>query len=136
VALSVCSDDQDCSAKPKHQLLRSETFCTLRALILKAASAPVGTSGEHAMHSHELVTRYQVVPTTLRDNLVGTSYLLPEFEDQDLELLKGFRVALVTTHGSELPEFHVPLHYLRESMVEPFSDVRSYRRIAGPSDTD
>ena len=88
------------------------------------------------MHSYELVTRYQVVPTTLRDNLVGTSYLLPEFEDQDLELLKGFRVALVTTHGSELPEFHVPLHYLRESMVEPFSDVRSYRRIAGPSDTD
>src|SRR4051812_21681280 len=66
------------------------------------------------MRSHELVTRYQTVPITLRDSLVGTSYLLPEFEDQDLEGLKGFRVALVTTHGSELPEFHVPLHYLRD----------------------
>ena len=66
------------------------------------------------MLSHDLVTRYKVVPTTLRDSLVGTSYLLPEFEDQDSERLKGFRVALVTTHGSELPEFHVPLHYLRD----------------------
>ena len=64
------------------------------------------------MLSHELVTRYQVVPKTL--TLVGTGYLLPEFEHQELERLKGFRVALVTTHGSELPEFHVPLHYLRD----------------------
>jgi protease I len=64
------------------------------------------------MLSHELVMQYQVVPETL--SLVGTGYLLPEFEHQELERLKGFRVALVTTHGSELPEFHVPLHYLRD----------------------
>jgi protease I len=64
------------------------------------------------MLSHELVTRYQEIPVALKDSLVGTSYLLPEFEDQGLIRLKGFRVALVTTHGSELPEFHVPFRYL------------------------
>ena len=66
------------------------------------------------MLSHQLATRYQVVPAALRDSLVGKSYVLPKFEDQGPEHLKGFRVALVTTHGSELPEFHVPLHYLRD----------------------
>ena len=66
------------------------------------------------MLSHQLATRYQAVSTDLRDSLVGTSYTLPEFEYQGLERLKGFRVALVTTHGAELPEFHVPLHYLRD----------------------
>jgi protease I len=66
------------------------------------------------MLSHELVTLYQVIPTCLKDILVGKSYLLPEFEDQDPEHFKGFRVALITTHGSELPEFHVPVRYLRD----------------------
>jgi protease I len=70
--------------------------------------------GEDLMHSHELVTHYQELPQVLKDSLVGESYLLPSFEDQGHEGLKGFRVALVTAHGSELPEFHVPLHYLRD----------------------
>jgi protease I len=66
------------------------------------------------MLSHELMTLYQELPPALRDSLVGKNYLLPEFEDQGLERLKGFRVALITSHGSELPEFHVPLLYLRD----------------------
>jgi protease I len=66
------------------------------------------------MLSHELVADYHVIPAVLRDSLVGESYLLPEFDDPGPDSLIGFRVALVTTHGSELPEFHVPLRYLRD----------------------
>lgn len=66
------------------------------------------------MHSHELTARYQTIPAVLRESLVGTSYRLPEFESHDPESLKGFRAALVTTHGPELPEFHVPVSYLRD----------------------
>lgn len=32
----------------------------------------------------------------------------------DAETLNGYRVGLITTHGPELPEFDVPLSYLRE----------------------
>jgi protease I len=46
--------------------------------------------------------------------LVGENYDLPEFEQENPERLKGFRVAMVTSHGPELPEFHVPLQYLRD----------------------
>lgn len=66
------------------------------------------------MVSHELVARYHPIPTALKDILRGKSYVLPEFEDQRPDLLEGFRVAMVTTHGAELPEFHVPLCYLRD----------------------
>lgn len=66
------------------------------------------------MLSHELVTHYQTIPSTLKDSLVGKNYLLPEFEDWSLDHLKGFRVALVTTHGAELLEYHVPLCYMRD----------------------
>jgi protease I len=66
------------------------------------------------MHSHELTERYQAIPPGLKASLTGTDYLLPEFEDQDSHSLEGFRAALITTHGPELPEFHVPLGYLRD----------------------
>jgi deglycase len=65
--------------------------------------------------SHELVAKYKQVPARLRDRLVGTDYLpLPVFTPADPESLKGYRVALVTTHGPELPEFDIPLTYLRQ----------------------
>lgn len=66
------------------------------------------------MYSHKLTTHYQAISAAMRDSLVGTNYFLPEFEKQGSEHLKGFRAAIVTTHGPELPEFHVPLHYLRD----------------------
>ncbi len=70
------------------------------------------------MYSNELPgkypERYLPLPENLKKSLVGTSYLLPEFEYQGAEYLKGFRAALVTTHGPELPEFHVPVNYLRD----------------------
>lgn len=66
------------------------------------------------MHSHELVAHYQEIPPTLKDTLEGDGYHLPEFEAQSLQRFDGFRVAILTTHGSELPEFDVPLRYLRE----------------------
>ena len=98
------------TAFPQRALFKRLTTSERWSVVVGRAS----TNGNHAMLSHELVTRYQVVPTALRDSLLGTSYLLPEFEDQGPERLKGFRVALVTTHGAELPEFHVPLQYLRD----------------------
>jgi protease I len=70
------------------------------------------------MYSHELPLNYPEhylpIPKNLKDSLVGENYLLPEFDDQGSEYLRGFRVALVTTHGPELPEFHVPVSYLRD----------------------
>src|SRR4051794_23077676 len=66
------------------------------------------------MRSHELVECYDPVPATLKVSLLGESYELPEFDDQSPERFKGRRVALITTHGPELPEFHVPLQYLRD----------------------
>jgi protease I len=71
-------------------------------------------NGGDAMRSHDLVTEYRTISPTLRDILVGEGYQLPEFEDPHSERLQGFRAALLTTHGAELPEFHVPLHYLRD----------------------
>jgi protease I len=46
--------------------------------------------------------------------LVGDDYPVPIFAPADPESLRGYRVALVTTHGPELPEFDVPLTYLRD----------------------
>lgn len=66
------------------------------------------------MNSNDLASLYEVVPPTLKTVLLGDGYLLPEFEDHDPERLKGFRVALLVSHGSELPEFHVPFSYLRD----------------------
>jgi protease I len=39
---------------------------------------------------------------------------MPSFGAEDAESLKDYRVALVTTHGPELPEFDIPLNYLRD----------------------
>jgi deglycase len=66
------------------------------------------------MRSHDLAAHYQAIPTALRATLTGENYLLPEFEEDDDASLKGFRAALVATHGPELIEFHVPVTYLRE----------------------
>lgn len=66
------------------------------------------------MGSHALAAKYLPIPEALRARLVGTDYTLPDFGIADPESLKGYRVALVTTHGPELPEFDVPLNYLRD----------------------
>ncbi len=76
------------------------------------------------MYSHVLPVnypeRYLPIPQNLKDSLVGKNYLLPEFEAQGADYLRGFRAALVTTYGPELPEFHVPVSYLldRGALVE------------------
>ena len=64
--------------------------------------------------SHSLAINYQPLPDLLRSSLVGKPYPLPDFGLADPESLRGYRVALLTTHGPELPEFDVPLTYLRE----------------------
>jgi protease I len=66
------------------------------------------------MGSHALTSKYLPVPEVLRARLVGEDYALPIFVTADPKSLKGYRVALVTTHGPELPEFDVPLNYLRD----------------------
>jgi protease I len=64
--------------------------------------------------SHKLTTKYRPVPDELRARLVGDAYEVPEFAALAPDSLKNYRVALVTTHGPELPEFDVPLTYLRD----------------------
>lgn len=66
------------------------------------------------MNSHALTAKYLAVPESLKPRLVGEDYPLPDFGIADPKSLKGYRVALVTTHGPELPEFDVPLNYLRD----------------------
>lgn len=66
------------------------------------------------MKSHSLTSKYLLVPEALRARLVGEDYDLPVFGAADPASLKGYCVALVTTHGPELPEFDVPLNYLRD----------------------
>src|SRR5262245_30262505 len=68
----------------------------------------------HLQDSHSLATKYPPLPDELRSALVGKPYPLPVFGPADPESLKGYRVALLTTHGPELPEFDVPLTYLRD----------------------
>ena len=51
---------------------------------------------------------------TLREKLPGDGYELPIFEDCDPQRLRGFRAAILLSHGPEVPEFHVPLTYLRD----------------------
>jgi protease I len=69
------------------------------------------------MNSNDLPNKfpeYLPIPEESKNQLVGKGYVLPKFEDQGSEYLKGLRVALITTHGPELPEFHVPVNYLRD----------------------
>ncbi len=65
------------------------------------------------MGSRSLTVNYRPVSAALRARLVGTAYQLPDFGAPNPESLKGYRAALVTTHGPERPEFDVPLNYLR-----------------------
>ncbi len=64
--------------------------------------------------THALTAKYSPVPEALKGKLVGDDYPLPEFGAADPKSLTGYRVALVTTHGPELSEFHVPVTYLRD----------------------
>jgi protease I len=66
------------------------------------------------MGTHSLTSKYRSLPEALRASLVGTDYDMPSFGKADTDALRGYRVALVTTHGPELPEFDVPLSYLRQ----------------------
>src|SRR5947199_9095263 len=66
------------------------------------------------MSSHTLTANYKPVPEALRAGLVGVDYKLPDFGAPDPASLKDCQVALVTTHGPELPEFDIPLNYLRD----------------------
>jgi protease I len=66
------------------------------------------------MGSHSLTDRYSPIPDVLNESLIGVDVDLPDFGDPNPEMLKGYRVALITTHGPELPEFDVPLSYLTE----------------------
>lgn len=66
------------------------------------------------MNSHALTAKYPAIPESLKTRLVGEDYPLPDFGKADPRSLRGYRVALVTTHGPELPEFDVPLNYLRD----------------------
>jgi protease I len=66
------------------------------------------------MGSHSLTVKYEIVPEALRARLVGEDYDLPKFGAAERTSLGGYRVALITTHGPELPEFDVPLNYLRD----------------------
>lgn len=66
------------------------------------------------MGSHLLTSYYSPIPDALRARLVGTDYPLPDFGVAVPNSLAGYRVALVTTHGPELPELHAPLTYLRD----------------------
>ena len=66
------------------------------------------------MASHALTAKYDPLPKALKDKLVGEDYVLPDFGAAAPVSLKAYRVALVTTHGPELPEFDVPVTYLRE----------------------
>lgn len=66
------------------------------------------------MSSHALTSKYDSIPEALRAKLIGGDYKIPDFELAEPESLKGYRVALVTTHGPELPEFDIPVNYLRD----------------------
>lgn len=66
------------------------------------------------MGSHALSAKYLPIPEALRVKLVGEDYELSNFEIVVSRKFKDYRVALVTSHGPELPEFDIPLNYLRD----------------------
>src|SRR6266536_1172443 len=65
-----------------------------------------------SMDSNLLTAEYTSVPDALRARLVGESVDVPEFENGNA--LTGYHVALVASHGPELPEFHAPFSYLQK----------------------
>lgn len=64
------------------------------------------------MDSHLLAEQYLPIPEALRDHLSGDSVDVPEFDESEAGALSDYRVAVVASHGPELPEFHVPFNYL------------------------
>lgn len=72
------------------------------------------TEKDYVTGSHALATNYQLLPDGLKEKLVGTAYPVPPRDRTTPELLKGYRCALLTTHGPELPEFDIPLNHLRD----------------------
>ena len=70
------------------------------------------------MGSHSIAQLYERIPEAVRERLKGGPYSRPEFPDDPPDWLKGSRVAIVTTHGPELPEVHEPIEYLRARGVE------------------
>jgi protease I len=64
------------------------------------------------MDSNLLTAEYTPVPDALRARLVGESVDVPKFEKG--EALTGYHVALVASHGPELPEFHAPFSFLNK----------------------
>jgi hypothetical protein len=85
------------------------------------------------MGTHSLSAKYNSVTGALKASLTGTNYQLPDLGASDAEMLIGRRVALVTTHGPELPEFDVPLTYLRErgAVVDVDSARIKIKRLPG-----
>jgi protease I len=66
------------------------------------------------LNSHDLAAKYAPVSPELRRSLKGEGCSVPDFGTPDPAHLSGLRVAIVMTHGPELPEFDVPYTYLRE----------------------
>lgn len=62
--------------------------------------------------SHALAALFAAVPSTL--NLKGDAYELPVFPSDPPDQLAGKRVAVLSSHGPELPEIQVPMQYLRD----------------------
>jgi protease I len=62
--------------------------------------------------SHSLAAQFAAVPPSL--NLAGDDYALPTFPNDASDWLAGKRIAVISSHGPELPEIAVPIQYLRD----------------------
>lgn len=94
-----------------HVVMISHPDAVAKMIVDAATSVARGGA---MINSHQLATKYEPIPTTLREKLLGEGYELPVFGDCDPQRLRGFRVAFLISHGPEVPEFHVPLTYLRD----------------------
>ncbi len=66
------------------------------------------------MGTHSLASKFMPVSDALRATLVGQEVDIPIFDGEDQGSLDGYRVAFLVSHGPELPEFAVPLQFLRD----------------------
>ena len=99
---------------PLHQALEKTRSITQTFGVLQMLEQEGGMATSEESGSHVLATKYQPLPEELKAKLVGKDYPVPPRDTTAPELVKGYRFALVTTHGPELPEFDVPLTYLRD----------------------